>query len=161
MDTFIRQQVDYPTVKVNVDRIKADESGADAERRGEQPADFALLQRPGGAQSVAQSAERSELPSGRTDADIQRADVRRDAAHADHGPRPAASTSNCWTIWRALQRTTSPEIESHYNVQPVIDVYASPDRRDLGGFAADVTRIIDKVRARRCRVAPRSTCAGR
>ena len=27
MDTFVRQQVDYPTVKVNVDRIKADESG--------------------------------------------------------------------------------------------------------------------------------------
>ena len=31
-------------------------------------------------------------------------------------------------------------------MQPVIDVYASPDRRDLGGFAADVTRIIDKAR---------------
>ena len=27
VDTFVRQQVDYPTVKVNVDRIKADESG--------------------------------------------------------------------------------------------------------------------------------------
>jgi multidrug efflux pump subunit AcrB len=42
---------------------------------------------------------------------------------------------------------TSAEILSHYNVQPVFDVYSSPDRRDLGGFAADVTRIIDKARA--------------
>jgi multidrug efflux pump subunit AcrB len=46
----------------------------------------------------------------------------------------------------SLQRTTSAEIESHYNVQPVMDVYASPDRRDLGGFAVDVNRIISKVR---------------
>src|SRR6185436_19504243 len=45
-----------------------------------------------------------------------------------------------------LQRTTSTAIESHYDVQPVLDVYASPDRRDLGGFAADVTKIIDKIR---------------
>jgi multidrug efflux pump subunit AcrB len=32
-------------------------------------------------------------------------------------------------------------------VQQVTDVYASPDRRDLGSFAADVTRIVDKTRA--------------
>ena len=48
----------------------------------------------------------------------------------------------------SLQRTTSAEIISHYDVQPVIDIYASPDRRDLGGFAADVNRIIDKTRTR-------------
>ena len=45
-----------------------------------------------------------------------------------------------------LQRTTSPAIESHYDVQPVLDVYASPDRRDLGRFAADVSRVIEQVR---------------
>src|SRR6185369_15281063 len=27
VDVFVRQQVDYPTVKVNVDRVRADESG--------------------------------------------------------------------------------------------------------------------------------------
>src|SRR6202035_3704463 len=27
VDTFVRQQVDYPTVKVDVDRVRADESG--------------------------------------------------------------------------------------------------------------------------------------
>ena len=45
-----------------------------------------------------------------------------------------------------LERTTSAAIESHYDVQPVIDVYAGPDQRDLGGFAADVSRIVDSVR---------------
>ena len=47
----------------------------------------------------------------------------------------------------SLQRTTSTEIESHYNVQNVIDVYSSPDRRDLGGFAADVDGIVNRIRA--------------
>jgi multidrug efflux pump subunit AcrB len=46
----------------------------------------------------------------------------------------------------SLQRTTSTEIESHYNVQNVIDVYSSPDHRDLGGFGTDVARIVDQVR---------------
>ena len=32
-------------------------------------------------------------------------------------------------------------------MQPVIDVYATPDRRDLGRFAADVTRIMERIRA--------------
>ncbi len=46
-----------------------------------------------------------------------------------------------------LQRTTSTAIENHYDVQPVFDVYASPDQRDLGSFATDVTRILDKANA--------------
>jgi multidrug efflux pump subunit AcrB len=45
-----------------------------------------------------------------------------------------------------LKRTNSPEIETHYDIQPVIDVFASPDRRDLGGLASDVDRIIAQVR---------------
>jgi len=33
-------------------------------------------------------------------------------------------------------------VVSHYNVQPVIDVYASTHGRDLGGVAGDVTRVL-------------------
>src|SRR5258708_7731636 len=46
-----------------------------------------------------------------------------------------------------LQRSTSAAIESHYDVQPVTDVYAAPDRRDLGSFAKDVSHVIDKARS--------------
>ncbi|MGA3210636.1 MAG: efflux RND transporter permease subunit [Terriglobales bacterium] len=35
-----------------------------------------------------------------------------------------------------------PAVVSHYNVQPVIDVYASTQRRDLGGVARDASRIL-------------------
>ena len=107
VDVFIRQDIDYPTVNVNVDRIKADEAG--------------LTQR-----DVASSLLISLSSSGqvapnqwlnpqngvnykrcRADATIRGDYVRRHAADADHGAR-RRTAHNSWTIWRRLQRTTSP-----------------------------------------------------
>jgi len=45
-----------------------------------------------------------------------------------------------------IDRATSPSITNHYDVQPVFDVYASSSRRDLGGVARDIDKIIDKYR---------------
>ena len=39
-------------------------------------------------------------------------------------------------------RTVSPLTVSHYNNQPVMDVYASTDLRDLGGVARDIQKLI-------------------
>jgi multidrug efflux pump subunit AcrB len=41
-----------------------------------------------------------------------------------------------------IEHSTGPEIANHYNVQPVFDVYANIDRRDLGGVASQVDKII-------------------
>src|SRR4030081_2063389 len=41
-----------------------------------------------------------------------------------------------------IQRTPSDAIASHYNVRPVIDIYATPQGRDLGGVAADIQQAI-------------------
>ena len=38
-------------------------------------------------------------------------------------------------------------MESHYDIQPVVDIFASPDQRDLGGLATDIEGIIAKARA--------------
>ncbi|WP_263368094.1 efflux RND transporter permease subunit [Edaphobacter bradus] len=45
-----------------------------------------------------------------------------------------------------VDRATSPAVTNHYNVQPVFDVFASASRRDLGGVARDIDKIIDKYR---------------
>jgi multidrug efflux pump subunit AcrB len=37
-----------------------------------------------------------------------------------------------------IERTPSNAVTSHYNVRPVIDIYATPQGRDLGGVAADI-----------------------
>ena len=48
---------------------------------------------------------------------------------------------------RARARTMS--VVNHYNVQPVFDVYANVQDRDLGGVARDVDRIVVKAFARK------------
>ena len=58
-------------------------------------------------------------------------------------------------------RDVAPAVVNHYNVQPVFDVYASADRRDLGGVAREVDAIVAKDDRRRCRAARRSSCAAR
>ena len=41
---------------------------------------------------------------------------------------------------------TAPAVVSHYNVAPAVDVFASVDGRDLGGVAADTSRIVEQFR---------------
>jgi multidrug efflux pump subunit AcrB len=41
-----------------------------------------------------------------------------------------------------IQRGAAPVIVNHYNIQPVFDVYANVDRRDLGGVGAEVEKIM-------------------
>jgi multidrug efflux pump subunit AcrB len=41
-----------------------------------------------------------------------------------------------------IQRTRNNAIVSHYNVRPVIDIYATPQGRDLGGVATDIRKAI-------------------
>jgi multidrug efflux pump subunit AcrB len=45
-----------------------------------------------------------------------------------------------------LRRTISPTVVNHYNVQPIYDVYASVQGRDLAAVSADVQKVIDTVR---------------
>ncbi|MCC8392437.1 efflux RND transporter permease subunit [Paraburkholderia sp. MMS20-SJTR3] len=46
-----------------------------------------------------------------------------------------------------VSRGSQQAVVSHYNVQPVLDIYASTQGRDLGGVAADVSRLVDAARA--------------
>ena len=146
VDTFVRQQVDYPTVKVNVDRIKADGSGLtqrdvasslliSLSSSGQVAPNQWLNPQNGVNYNVAVQIPQYAVPT--FDA-MQRTPI---TAVGGGGTQLLDNLAS-------LQRTTSAEIISHYDVQPVIDIYASPDRRDLGGFAADVNRIIDKTRTR-------------
>jgi multidrug efflux pump subunit AcrB len=41
-----------------------------------------------------------------------------------------------------VERTRSNAVVSHYNVQPVIDIFATPQGRDLGALASDIQKVI-------------------
>ncbi len=43
-----------------------------------------------------------------------------------------------------ISRSTTPTLISHYNVQPVYDILCDVDRRDLGGVAGDIQKILDE-----------------
>jgi multidrug efflux pump subunit AcrB len=45
-----------------------------------------------------------------------------------------------------VRRTVSEGVVSHYNVQPVFEVYADVEGRDLGAVSADVQRVVDSLR---------------
>jgi multidrug efflux pump subunit AcrB len=44
-----------------------------------------------------------------------------------------------------VERTNSNAVVSHYNVQPVIDIFATPQGRDLGALAADIQKVIHQT----------------
>jgi multidrug efflux pump subunit AcrB len=44
-----------------------------------------------------------------------------------------------------IERTLGNAVVSHYNVRPVIDIYATPQGRDLGGVAADIRQVMEET----------------
>jgi multidrug efflux pump subunit AcrB len=44
-----------------------------------------------------------------------------------------------------IQRTPTNALASHYNVRPVIDIYATPQGRDLGGVAGDIRKLMQEM----------------
>lgn len=58
---------------------------------------------------------------------------------------PLTNTQNNLQILGALstiKRSFSTVVESHYNVQPVIDIFAAVQDRDLGGVAKDIKHLL-------------------
>ncbi len=45
-----------------------------------------------------------------------------------------------------ISRQAGPAVVNHYDTQPVLDIYANNQDRDLGGVAADVSRVVDRFR---------------
>jgi multidrug efflux pump subunit AcrB len=57
----------------------------------------------------------------------------------------AASMPQLLSNMVSVGRSVGPEIVNHYNVQPVMDVYANVDRRDLGSVGNGVEKIIAEM----------------
>jgi multidrug efflux pump subunit AcrB len=59
-------------------------------------------------------------------------------------PGAAAGGPQLLSNLASVSRGVAPEIINHYNVQPVFDVYANVDRRDLGGVGSAVEKIMQE-----------------
>ncbi|MGJ5818129.1 efflux RND transporter permease subunit [Paludibaculum fermentans] len=144
VDVFVRQQVDYPTVQVNVDRLRAGEAGLT-----QRDVANSLLISLSSSGQVAPNQWLNPANGVNYQVAVQTPQIKVDTFDAmKRTPITALSGGSKQLLdnLAALRRTTSTAIINHYDVQPVLDVYASPDRRDLGAFAADVQRVIDRMR---------------
>jgi len=46
-----------------------------------------------------------------------------------------------------ITRGSSPAVVSHYNIAPAIDIYATPNGRDLGAIGADINHVLKQMKA--------------
>ncbi|VXC93340.1 efflux RND transporter permease subunit [Sphingomonas sp. 8AM] len=46
-----------------------------------------------------------------------------------------------------IVRSTAPAVVSHYNIAPVVDIFATPAGRDLGAVSGDIQRVLDDLKA--------------
>ena len=65
------------------------------------------------------------------------------SSQAYGNPGAMAGSTQLLSNLVTVERGTAPVIINHYNVQPVFDVYANVDRRDLGGVGAEVEKIVE------------------
>lgn len=145
VDVRMHQVLDAPELRVDVDRTRAAQAG--------------LTQR-----EVASSVLTSLSSSGQVSPTywldpatgvsylvaVQTPEYRLTSA-AEVGRTPLASARGgppqLLANLAAMSHATAPMVASHYNVQPVLDVYAAVQDRDLGSVGAEVDRIVADARS--------------
>lgn len=143
VDVHIHQVVDVPEIRFNVDRIRAGQLG--------------LTQKDvAGSVLVSLSSSSQTAPNywvnPQNDVDypiqVQTPLYRLDSTgellntpvRAGSGPMQLLANV------AHLQRGTTASVINHYNVQPLYNIYANVQDRDLGSLATDVDRLLDEYR---------------
>jgi multidrug efflux pump subunit AcrB len=63
------------------------------------------------------------------------------------GVMPGTAPQNLLGSLGSVSRGTQQAVVSHYNVQPVLDIFATTQGRDLGGVSTDIEKLVNKARA--------------
>ena len=141
-DVHVQQMLDLPTLRLDMDRTRITQVGTERPRcRAERPG-IAQRQLSDCSELLAEPDKRCDLPGCRTEPAVPRHVVAGPDEHA--GQRSGNSrASRCWETWCSSRLRSRPAVVNHYNVQPVIDVYASTQGRDLGAVASDTMKVLE------------------
>ncbi len=145
VDVHINQLVKTPQLDVNVDRTKANQAGLtqrdvanslliSLSASGQTNPNQWLSPVNGVNYSVAAQTPQSQIDS--IDA------LKRTPITVPGGGNPQLLSN----LLSGVQRTTTSSLVNHYNVQPVFDVFANVDQRDLGGVSGDILKIIGRTK---------------
>jgi multidrug efflux pump subunit AcrB len=143
-DLRIQQVFNYPQINVNVDRTLAGEVGltqrdtansllVTLSGSGQVQPNFWLNTQNGVSYPIV-----AQMPQYRIDTLSDLVNV----------PVTSAKTQTPQYLGGIARITPgpSPGVVSHYNVQPVIDIYGATQERDLGAVSADIDRILEATR---------------
>jgi multidrug efflux pump subunit AcrB len=146
VDVHIRQEVAYPDVRVAVDRARASEAGLT-----QRDVANSLLISLSSSGQVAPNQWLNPVTGVNYQVVVQTPQYRVNSFE-ELGRTPIAAPGGGRTQLlsnlAAFSRGTSMALVSHYNVQPVFDVFANVQRRDLGGVAGEVERIVREATPR-------------
>lgn len=159
VDAHIQQPGDAPAIGINVDRTKAIQAGLTQKDvaqnllialsgSSQTTPNFWLDPKNGVSYPVMATVPQYDISSMQTLANIPltgsgSASIVTPNANTPGGAPPQNLLGTLGTMTRFSQQA----VVSHYNVQPVLDIFASTQGRDLGGVADDVTKLVDQARA--------------
>ena len=143
VDVHVHQVVTAPALKVNVDRIRAAQVGisqrdvansllASLASSNDQAPNFWLNPQNGVSYRVAVQTPQYQIDS-------------IDALEREPIGEAGANAQQLLANLASLERASTVTVATHYNVQPVFDVFAGVQDRDLGGAARDISRILSDV----------------
>jgi len=143
VDVHVQQMMDLPTLHLDVDRVRAQQVGI-SERDVAQnllvslsssfqtTPSFWLNPKNGVSYNVAVMSPQYRIDSMQA---LMNTPV-------SNGIVPPQVLANLATVKPEM----TPAVVNHYNVIPVVDVYASIDGRDLGGVASDIGKVVEPFR---------------
>jgi multidrug efflux pump subunit AcrB len=141
-DVHIHQEVNYPEFRVNVDRAKASQVGLT-----QRDVANSLLISLSSSGQVAPNQWLNTVNGVNYQVSVQTPQYRVDSFD-ELARTPISAPGGAPQLLSNLAsfgRGSSTALVSHYNVQPVFDVYANFERTDLGTLAREVDRIVREV----------------
>ncbi|HEX5283974.1 MAG TPA: efflux RND transporter permease subunit [Bryocella sp.] len=139
-DVHLHQLVEYPTLDINVDRTKARQIGLTQQ----DVAQSTLISLSGTAQ-VAPNQWLNPDNGVNYNVIVQTPQYRISSLpELSRTPitTPQGNATQMLGNLATFRRDESPIIVNHYDIEPVYDIYASVDQRDLGGVASEIQKII-------------------
>jgi multidrug efflux pump subunit AcrB len=144
VDAHIHQQVEYPTIQMNVDRNRAQQLGltqSDVTRD--------MLISLSGTSQTNPNQWLNPVNGVNYQVVVQSPLARLDTFDAlQQTPITGSNGANSQLLANlaTIKRDASAIIVNHYNIQPTFDIYADVDRRDLGSVADEIHKIVAQTK---------------
>ncbi len=143
-DVRVQQVMDAPTIRFDVDRVRAQQMGL-----SQRDVANDLLVSLSSSGQVAPNFWVNPANGVQYNVNVMTPQYKMNTMEAiENTPISVRNSPNMQLFGNlsANAREVAPAVVNHYNVAPVFDVFASADRRDLGGVASDIDKIVEAAR---------------